>query len=191
MIKTITAAAVLLASTPSFASHGQTFEIKEDSMTNSLGKGMEQKKDQEKHLEEITRYVNAPSPALNISETKEYKFFYYDPIYQVKEEITGLNGEIIAQKGQIINPMDKIETLQDLIFFDGTNLKHIKWAQTQPKAKWILIKGSPLALEEETDHETYFDQGGMLCKKFGIKCVPTKISKEGKRILIEEIPCLD
>ena len=191
MIKTIMAAAFLIFSALSFASHGQTFEIKEDSMLRALSNDVDQKEGQEKHLEEITHYINAPSPVLDINETKEYKSFYYDPIYQVKEEITGLNGEVIAQKGQIINPMDKIDTLQDLIFFDGTNLKHIKWAQTQPKAKWILIKGSPLDIEEETDHETYFDQMGMLCKKFGIKRVPTKISKEGKRILIEEIPCLD
>ena len=177
-----------------FAGEGQTFNIEEDSMhetfTNlpSLLKERALKTEQT-YLDEIIKKIQTPNPVAGLEEAKEYRFFYYDPIYTVEEEVTDLKGNVIASKGQIINPMAGIQNLQDLIFFDGTNPKHIQWAQSQPQAKWILITGSPFEVEETTNHDVYFDQMGALCKKFGIERVPSKISQKNERLLIEEIPC--
>ena len=177
-----------------FASHGQTFEIEEapfgSSFSNSDANLSEM---QDKHLEEVEKYIKQPPAISWIEEAKTYRAFYYDPIYQVKEDIKTLDGKIIAQKGQILNALDNEPYVKpcDLIFFDGSNQKHIEWAKKHPQAKWILVKGSPLDLEEELDINVYFDQGGIYCKQFGIERVPAKVSVEGRRILIEEIPCAE
>lgn len=176
-----------------WASDGQTFKIEEEPLFSSAKqeRTFDLEKIQIEQTEQILSYLNSPPPALGIKEAKEYKLFYYDPIYQVREDITGINGEVIASKGEIINPMVGIKALQELIFFDGENPKHIEWACKLPQAKWILIKGSPLDVEEATGHETFFDQMGKISEKLGISAVPARVSKEGSRILIEEVPCID
>lgn len=182
----------LISNVGLFASHGQTFEIEEapfgSSFSNSDANLSEM---QDRHLEEVEKYIKEPPAVSWIEEAKTYRAFYYDPIYQVKENITTLYGKIIAQKGQILNALDNELYVKpcDLIFFDGLNKKHIEWAKKHPQAKWILVKGSPLDLEEELDINVYFDQEGIYCKQFGIECIPAKVSIEGRRILIEEIPC--
>lgn len=174
-------------------SEGQTFKIEEEPLLSEATQesSIDLEKIRQEQTKQILNYLNSPPPVSGIKEAKEYKAFYYDPIYQVREDITGLNGEVIASKGEIINPMEKIETLQDLIFFDGDSPKQIEWAKRHLSAKWILVKGSPLDVEEATDHEAFFDQMGRLCAKLGIEAVPAKVSKEENRILIEEIPCID
>lgn len=159
MLKSLIAPVFLLIGTYVYSDHGQTFEIEEDPMLSTLnGQSIDTKKLQEEHVEEITSYINSPTPVRWLKEAEEYQFHYYDPIYQMPNDITDLDGAIIAKKGQIISPMDKIQTLQDLIFFDGANPKHVEWAKKRPKAKWILVRGSPLDIEETTNHATYFDQ---------------------------------
>ena len=179
-----------------FASHGQTFKIEEASMQEALEKfssTSEKKrlKMEQRHLDDRIKKIQTPTPVSGIEEAKEYHSFYYDPIYVVEEEIADLKGNIIASKGQIVSPMKDVHNLQDLLFFDGTNPKHIQWVQSHPQAKWILVKGSPFEVAEETEHDVFFDQMGALCSKFGIARAPAKVSQQGQRILIEEIPCQD
>ncbi|MGE0198661.1 MAG: hypothetical protein AB7H48_03445 [Parachlamydiales bacterium] len=184
----------LMANAGLFASHGQTFEIEEAPFGSSFSNSdTNLSAMQDKHLEEVEKYIKQPPAISWIEEAKTYRAFYYDPIYQVKENIKTLDGKIIAQKGQILNALDNEIYAKpcDLIFFDGSNQKHIEWAKNHLQAKWILVKGSPLDLEEELDLNVYFDQGGIYCKQFGIERVPAKVSVEGRRILIEEIPCAE
>jgi len=185
----------LLSATTLLASDGKTFEIEEKPFGHEMNMPNQEaiEKMQKEHLDRVKNYVNKPPAVKDISEAKSYRAFYYDPIYRVKEDIKTLDGQVIASAGQLVNALDDptIATACDLIFFDGTNEKHIQWAIKHPKAKWILVKGSPLDLEDATDHDVYFDQGGMYCKQFGIECVPAKVAVEGRRILIEEIPCED
>jgi len=53
---------------------------------------------------------------------------------------------------------------------------------------WILVKGSPFELEEKKERPVYFDQGGALSEKFGIRSIPCRITQQGEKLLIEEIP---
>ena len=184
----------LMANAGLFASHGQTFEIEEAPFGSSFsGSDVNLSEMQDKHLEEIEKYTQNPPVVSWIEEAKTYRAFYYDPIYQVKEDFVTLDGKILAQKGQILNALDNELYAKpcDLIFFDGSNKKHIEWAKNHPQSKWILVKGSPLDLEEELDVNVYFDQGGIYCKQFGIERVPAKVSVEGRRILIEEVSCVE
>lgn len=176
------------------ATYGKTFEIEEAPFGESfLNSDVDIEKMQEEHLEKIKDYVKDPPAVQGLEEAKQYRAFYYDPIFRIRETVKTLDGQVLAEEGQLINALDypQLAKRSDLIFFDGSNEKHVEFAKQYPEAKWILVKGSPLDLEEAFDKDTYFDQNGMYCKQFGIERVPAKVSVEGRRILIEEIPCCD
>lgn len=185
--------ATLIATAPLLANSGRTFPIEEKPFGQDMQMPTEEAiaKVQKEQLERIKDYVNQPPAVQGLKETKTYRAFYYDPIFRVKEDIKTLDGRLIASEGQLVNALDDptIASACDLIFFDGCNEKHVEWAKKHQKAKWILVKGSPLDLEDETNHDVFFDQQGMYCNQFGIERVPAKVSVEGRRILIEEIPC--
>ena len=183
----------LIATAPLLANSGRTFPIEEKPFGEDMQMPTEEAllKMQKEQLERIKDYVNQPPAVQGLEEAKTYRAFYYDPIFRVKEDIKALDGRLIASEGQLVNALDDptIASACDLIFFDGSNENHVDWAKKHPKAKWILVKGSPLDLEDDTNHDVFFDQQGMYCKQFGIERVPAKVSVEGRRILIEEVPC--
>ena len=65
-------------------------------------------------------------------------------------------------------------------------MSHVVWAAQQP-GKIILVKGAPLALEKQYHRWFYFDQAGLLTRKFAITQVPARITQFGKMLKIEEI----
>jgi len=142
-----------------------------------------QKKIQEKYILSITK----PN-SLNLSEAKTYSVYYYDPTIIVQNEIKDKYGKIIVPLGKRQNPLETGSLKEDLLIFDGSNLKHLSWAKSK-KGKWILTGGKPLEIEKVENKPVYFDQKGILTKKLGINAVPARVSQEGFRLKIEEIPC--
>ncbi|MGR0140608.1 type-F conjugative transfer system protein TraW, partial [Pseudomonas sp. RSP] len=56
-----------------------------------------------------------------------------------------------------------------------------------PRDKVILVAGSFLKLNREWGRPVYFDQQGILTKKFGIERVPAVITQKGRQLQIEEL----
>ncbi len=54
-------------------------------------------------------------------------------------------------------------------------------------SKIVLIAGRPLDLEKKTGSSIYFDQAGVLTKKFNIAHVPAIVKQDGKYLKITEI----
>lgn len=125
--------------------------------------------------------------SVDVLETKFYSVHYYDPTITVNEAIKDHEGNVIIEKGSRYNPLSSDSLTNDLLFFDGSNLDQIEWAKSF-SGTWILVKGRPLELEESERRAVFFDQGGILCKKFGIKSVPSRISQESLLLKIESIP---
>jgi len=55
-------------------------------------------------------------------------------------------------------------------------------------AKLILVKGAPLDLMRARQRRFYFDQGGTLVKRFGIRAVPAIVEQQGRILLVREVP---
>ena len=53
--------------------------------------------------------------------------------------------------------------------------------------KPILVGGEPLKLMRQWKREIFYDQGGVLSRKFLLKQSPAIVSQEGKRLRIDEI----
>ncbi|CCB87832.1 conjugal transfer pore protein TraW [Simkania negevensis] len=170
-----------------FGTEGHVFPVLEENLKEYLQKKL--KPLSEERIEtKLIQAARNPKP-LQLSEARVARSFTYDPTYILPETIQGADGEIIASKGDKTNPLEHVELDEGLLFFDGSNPKHVKWAEFQSgKFLWILVNGSPLELEEEKERPIYFDQGGHLCEKFGIQHIPSRVTQKEKQLLIEEIP---
>jgi conjugal transfer pilus assembly protein TraW len=106
---------------------------------------------------------------------------------QLTRDLEDHNGKIFAKKGERFNPLDRISMTRVILFFDGDEESHVKWAfSKQQNACLILVKGSPLELQKRFDQPVYFDQQGSLVSKLGIKQVPAMVRQEQKILIISE-----
>jgi conjugal transfer pilus assembly protein TraW len=78
-----------------------------------------------------------------------------------------------------------------LLFIDGRNDAQCGWAlrqcQAHPRAKVILVAGDPFALMDTWHRPVYFDQGGQLTGKLGIRHVPARVTQGEMVLAIEEV----
>jgi len=63
--------------------------------------------------------VRRPKPVAGISAATQKRAWFFDPSTIVENDITDEKGNIIAARGQRINPMNFVKLSQELIFVDG------------------------------------------------------------------------
>ena len=175
--------------------YGETFPIAEENLLTVIQnklKGMAADGSIAHTQQEIARKAGRkilrPSPVNGILKTQTPRRWFYDPSMTVESDIKDPKGNLIAAQGTVINPLDKMSWGVPLLFLDGNDPAQVAWAEAQHSlAKWVLVKGSPVELEEKLKRPVYFDQAGMLVNKFGIQQVPCRISQKDKKLLVEEL----
>ena len=81
---------------------------------------------------------------------------------------------------------------RDLLFVDGRREAEIAWALNRAKpAKIVLLAGRPLALARTHARAFFFDQGGRLAARFGLRFTPSLVEQAGTKLRITEIPVED
>ncbi len=50
-----------------------------------------------------------------------------------------------------------------------------------------MVKGAPLELTKQYQRRFWFDQDGVMVKRFGVQFVPTVITRQGRDMLIREV----
>jgi conjugal transfer pilus assembly protein TraW len=132
-----------------------------------------------------------PVPVAGVSKTVTERKFFFNPSITVAENLYDHQGQLIHQKGSILNPLDQLSLTKPILMIDGDDNSQIEWALLQEKtigtATLILIKGPIMALRKKLDREIFFDQQGLICNRFLIKQVPARIQQQGKQLLIEEL----
>ncbi len=165
--------------------HGHRFPVQERSLVEVI-----RERSKSTHSEEtkrrFTQIFQEPKP-LQIGEAEVYRTWLFDPSVEAQEDVLDEHGEVVIPKGTKINPLSERSLTRALLFLDGSRPSHIKWARQQ-EGKWILVKGKPMELENTEGTPVYFDQFGLLTKKFSILRVPARVFQEGDRLRIEEIP---
>lgn len=170
---------------------GESFPIQEEDISKVLQNKMSAVTDGViiNNQDLLTKKAKNPRSGALLLLANSYSQRLYDPSIVLEENILDSTGTILFPKGTTVNPLEYIQLEDGLLFFDGENKSQVLWAKAQEgKFKWVLIKGSPLKLEEEEQKEVYFDQGGVYCKKFDLTKYPTKITQKNKCLLIEEFP---
>lgn len=175
--------------------YGALFSIKEEDFLQHIQRKLsalssEQKMHLENQLKDHYIALAEEPPAVEgLHEASEYRTYTVDPSITVAVDIADHEGRIILPQGAVLNPLTLCGLKEELLFLDGDQLSHLEWARQQSTfAKWILVKGKPLALEHTEDRKIYFDQFGFLSRKFGLLHIPAKVSQDGVRLKVEEIP---
>lgn len=178
---------------------GNVFEPAEQDMLTFIQnrlKGMEQSGELDRLREEATARVKEhavrPTPVEGLSKAVTYRSFVWDPTFTVKENITDMQGNVIARKGDTVNPLDKVPFSQVLYFIDGDDREQVNWTRQQIAGqtdfKVILVKGNIRDSSNALNERIYFDQSGVLTRKFGFEHIPARISRDGRVMKVEEIP---
>ena len=175
--------------------YGETFPIVEDNLLKVIQhklQTLQQKGEMASHQQQLVQTVQQkihnPQAVKGVIPTTVSRTWLYDPSLTVKQDIKDADGKVIVAKDTVINPLDTVSWGVPLLLLDGDDPQQLTWAQNQdPASKWVLVKGPPLDLEEKLKRSIYFDQGGMLVRKFGIKQVPCRITQQDKALQVEEI----
>lgn len=175
--------------------YGFTIAIAEEDLLHFIQEKIQHFSQQEQQALKKQFYANLyatlqkPMEIQGLKKAKTYRVFYVDPSIKVERDIFNHQGELVVKKDTVFNPLSQVKLDQTLIFFDATDLCQLAWAKSQEfSAKWILVKGQPFKLESELERPIYFDQGGVLVKKFGIRHLPARLTQESMQLKIEEIP---
>jgi len=177
-----------------FGVWGSTSPVKEEDLIHFIQKRIQYISEEERETlmqtlqNSFISQFKKPMEVKGIKKAKVYSVTYFDPSICLDRDILNHQGQIIVKKGSQYNPLSNFSLSQDLLFFDATDKEQLAWAESQTSsAKWILVKGQPMQLEEELNHPVYFDQGGILTKKLKIQQVPARVSQEDLRLKIEFI----
>lgn len=143
-------------------------------------------------IDRVKRNAVRPSPVVGLTPAITYRTFSYDPTFTVNETITDMKGNIIARKGDQVNPFDKVPYNQTLFFIDGDNRDQVSWLKPQLASagnfKIILVNGNIKETSDALDERIYFDQAGVLTTKFGFEHTPVRVTRDDRVLKIEEIP---
>lgn len=194
-----------LGSAKDLGCYGETFSIDETSLLQLITaklKGLESSGNLTEHQEtirkRISRKVMNPEPVVGVRHTTEPRTFTYDPTFVLPEDVLDRDGHILYKAGTSFNPLrdsmphlliKQLALTKPLLFVDGD--AHMPWVREQlkqhPKAKVILVKGSPSNCSEILQHPVYFDQSGFLCQRLRLTQVPAKVTQVNDHLLIDEM----
>jgi len=160
---------------------------------NTMQENGELERAKRKFIENVKAHTLRPTPVLGlttIANADEAQTFYYDPTLVLNRNIEDANGRVLFAKGTKINPLEKVTLHSVLFFFNADDKRQVKWAINEAKnysyIKYILVQGNIKDAGDVLKNRIYFDQYGVLSKKFGIKHVPSVISQDGLRLKIQE-----
>lgn len=130
--------------------------------------------------------IARPMPVKGISKARKSLSWTFDPAIVQKSDIKDRWGRIIVKAGTQVNPLDHLGWGESLLIINGDDEQQVDWVKNK-EGKVILINGSPLGVADKINRWCYFDQGGILVKKFGINHVPAIIAQQGKLLKISEV----
>lgn len=141
--------------------------------------------------EQAVKSVRRPRPVEGLGAATRQRSWLFDPSVMIENDLIDDKGNRIAARGQRVNPMSFVQLTQDLVFIDGTDKAQLDWAVarwSQLKAKIIFVDGSPFDMMKPYQRRFYFDQGGQLVSRFGIRNTPAIVKAEGEMLRIVETP---
>ncbi|WP_114971330.1 type-F conjugative transfer system protein TraW [Rhodoferax ferrireducens] len=178
---------------------GPTYEISEPHLLKMIEQRLREKErtGELKRLEEAAKArgvdaVTNPQPVAGIRTTQAARTFYMDPSFTLDRNILDAQGRLLFPAGTRKNPLEIVSLSKHLLFFDARDRRQVNRAREllatyQGKVKPILTGGSYLDLMKSWRIPVYYDQQGLLTRRFGIHQVPALVSQEGQRLRIDEL----
>ncbi len=140
--------------------------------------------------------LEEPDPLPGIAPAVEERSRLFDPAITIARDIHTPDGTLIAAAGTRVNPLERTVLARDLLFVDGRREAEIAWALAREKesgrpSKIVLLAGRPLDLMRRHRRPFFFDMGGRLAARFGLRLTPVLVEQAGTRLRITEIPVDD
>ena len=184
-----------------FGNRGANYPVAEESILVSLQRKfaeLDLKKEEERMRSIAEERVRNPAPVSGIIPAKETREFWHDPTYILTEDAVLPCGRVLYKAGTRVNPLDYMDLDRRLFFIDGREEKQVEWLKGQllPDSssgakkiedRIILVGGSPPEVQDKLGFEVYFDQGGELTTRFGIRGSPAVAEQAGKNLKIVEV----
>ena len=136
--------------------------------------------------------IEKPGRVEGIVPAVSHRTRLFDPSVTVERDVRTHDGTLIAARGTRINPLDVHPLTRDLLFIDGARPVEVTWALRHHRpARIVLLAGRPLDLMRAHGRRFFFDQGGRLSKRFGLRSTPSLVAAEGSVLRITEVPLDD
>jgi len=134
-----------------------------------------------------------PVPVTGLIRTTAARSYYFDTSVRFDEAVVDHQGRVLIPAGTVANPLSVAPMPSTLLFFDARDPSQVVRAKAELDAakgsiKPILVGGSPIALMKQWQRQVFFDQGGVLIRRFGILSVPARVRQEGQLLLVQEFP---
>lgn len=116
----------------------------------------------------------------------------FDPGVVLDRALVAPDGTLIAARGTRIDPLAGSAFSRELLFIDGRRGVEVEWALAREgSATIVLLAGRPLALGRRHGRAFFFDQGGRIAARLGLRVTPSRVTREGRRLRIDEVPLED
>ena len=178
--------------------HGAVFEIREPDFLQTIYDRLAQKEARGEieafrraQIEGAKTYVHRPTPAVQLTPAEEYLRYEVDLSMTVNRDLSDHRGVVFARAGTVINPLETSTFSRKIILFDGDRPEQVAFALAQGNELDVLLvltSGAPLELMRAHGRRFYFDQDGVLSRKFAVQHLPARISRAGLLMQVEEIP---
>ena len=178
---------------------GKTYDIAERDLIEAMKDKLRQMektgelaKKQDEYKNRVMSGIEHPRPIPGIQATETANTHYYDPTIVTDKDIADATGKILYPRGTRVNPLDYIGWNKYLLFVDGRDQKQLDLtkritAASDKPVKLVLVAGEPLNLMRRWKTQVYYDQGGILTRRFAITRVPVMVRQEGRRLRIDEL----
>ena len=140
------------------------------------------------------RSIERPPAVAGLVHTQEPRSWTFDPTIVAAKDIADPNGRVFVHTGDRINPLQRMATFDRvMVFIDGDDPDQVAFGLRAlhtygaVRTRVILVKGAPLELMKREKASFYFDQGGTLCDRFGLRQVPAVIERSGDVLKISEV----
>jgi len=152
----------------------------------------ELKKFEQLAKERATQSVSNPKPVPGLTRAETARTYYFDPTFVLDRNVVDERGAVLFPAGTRKNPLEVVGLSKHLLFFDARDPRQVTRARElievyQGRVKPILVGGSYMDLMKSWKLHLYYDQEGVLVRKFGITAVPAIVSQEGQRLRIDEV----
>lgn len=178
---------------------GPSYEISEPHLLKMIEQRLREKErtGELQRLEDEARArgiaaVTQPPPIAGIRATQVARTFYLDPSFTLDRNVHDAQGHLLFPAGTRKNPLEIVSLSKHLLFLDARDPRQVRRARElmagyRGRVKPILTGGSYLDLMKSWRIPVYYDQQGLLTRRFGIHQVPALVSQEGQRLRIDEL----
>lgn len=175
---------------------GKTYPIKEQDLIEAMKQRMgekiasgEIKRKMQEAKSKGQGYVKRPAGSY-LPRATAYNAIKIDVRYTLPKDIKDANNNVLFKQGTVVNPLEIYPLQKGFCFINGDDEKQVKFARNRcyPNNKIVLINGDYEAISQKLKIRIYFDQRGLLIKRFNITTVPTVIRQSGNYLVKEVFP---